>query len=188
MKMNDSWTLLPPRGEMERAFAAKDASYDGVFYVAVKTTGIFCRPSCPSKPKLENVEFFPSVSACLFAGYRPCKRCHPLHATGTPPDWVDTLISRVGGGLDARDESIHPVRRGAGGMEGMTTLARAVSGKQAGADRGKKLNVLQLRLGRTGWAAKDAGGFDGDIKHAVVAGVFGGKRSLHFTPWGQQGP
>jgi AraC family transcriptional regulator of adaptative response/methylated-DNA-[protein]-cysteine methyltransferase len=102
MKMNDSWTLLPSRGEMERAFAAKDASYDGVFYVAVKTTGIFCRPSCPSKPKLENVEFFPSVSACLFAGYRPCKRCHPLHATGTPPDWVDTLISRVEAAPDAR--------------------------------------------------------------------------------------
>jgi AraC family transcriptional regulator of adaptative response/methylated-DNA-[protein]-cysteine methyltransferase len=43
---------------MERAFAGKDASYDGVFYVAVKTTGIFCRPSCPSRPNLDNVEFF----------------------------------------------------------------------------------------------------------------------------------
>lgn len=102
MKMNDSWTLLPPRAEMERGFAAKDAGYDGVFYVAVKTTGIFCRPSCPSKPKLENVEFFPSVSACLFAGYRPCKRCHPLHANGTPPDWVNTLMARVEASPDAR--------------------------------------------------------------------------------------
>ena len=94
--------FVAPAGRMERAFAAKDVSYDGVFYVAVKTTGIFCRPSCPSKPKLENVEFFPSVSGCLFAGYRPCKRCHPLHANGTPPDWVDALISRVEAAPDAR--------------------------------------------------------------------------------------
>ncbi len=80
---------------MERAFAAKDSSYDGVFYVAVKTTGIFCRPSCPSQPRLENVEFFLSVKECLFAGYRPCKRCRPLEANGQPPEWVRELIARV---------------------------------------------------------------------------------------------
>ena len=100
--MNDSWNSLPPRPEMERAFAAKDAEYDGVFYAAVKTTGIFCRPSCPSKPNLENVEFFSSVKECLFAGYRPCKRCHPLNATGTPPAWVETLIKRVEASPDSR--------------------------------------------------------------------------------------
>ena len=93
--MNDLLTLLPPREEMERAFANKDASYDGVFYVAVKTTGIFCRPSCPSRPNRENVEFFSSIKECLFAGYRPCKRCHPLEANGAPPDWAKELISRV---------------------------------------------------------------------------------------------
>ncbi len=80
---------------MERAFASKDASFDGVFYVAVKTTGIFCRPSCPSRPNFENVEFFLSVKECLFAGYRPCKRCHPLEANGKPPEWARQLISRV---------------------------------------------------------------------------------------------
>lgn len=102
MKMNDTWTLMPPRAEMESAFAKKDASYDGVFYVAVKTTGIFCRPSCLSKPHLENVEFFASVKECLFAGYRPCKRCHPLNATGVPPDWVEALITRVESAPDSR--------------------------------------------------------------------------------------
>jgi AraC family transcriptional regulator, regulatory protein of adaptative response / methylated-DNA-[protein]-cysteine methyltransferase len=102
MKMNELWTSLPPRKELERAFGAKDASYDGVFYVAVKTTGIFCRPSCPSQPKLENVEFFASVKECLFAGYRPCKRCHPLEATGKAPDWVSELIRRVEQSPDAR--------------------------------------------------------------------------------------
>jgi AraC family transcriptional regulator of adaptative response/methylated-DNA-[protein]-cysteine methyltransferase len=87
---------------MERAFARKDAGYDGVFYVAVKTTGVFCRPSCPSRPNPENVEFFSSVKDCLFAGYRPCKRCHPLEANGKPPEWARELISRVEAAPDAR--------------------------------------------------------------------------------------
>src|SRR3974390_415917 len=95
MKENDLAGLLPTRGEMEHAFARKDAGYDGVFYVAVKTTGIFCRPSCPSRPNRENVEFFSSIKECLFAGYRPCKRCRPLEANGAPPDWAKELISRV---------------------------------------------------------------------------------------------
>ena len=102
MKMNELLPLLPPREEMERACVTKDASYDGVFYVAVKTTGIFCRPSCPSRPNLENVEFFASVKECFFAGYRPCKRCHPLEANGQPPDWARELISRVEAAPDAR--------------------------------------------------------------------------------------
>ena len=94
--------LGPGRAEMERAFARKDAGYDGLFYVAVKTTGIFCRPSCPSQPNPENVEFFPSVKECLFAGYRPCKRCHPLEATGKPPAWARQLIAQVQAAPDAR--------------------------------------------------------------------------------------
>ncbi len=87
--------LLPPRAEMERAFTRKDASYDGVFYAAVRTTGIFCRPSCPSRPKLENTEFFASVKECMFAGYRACKRCDPLAANGERPAWISELMERV---------------------------------------------------------------------------------------------
>jgi AraC family transcriptional regulator, regulatory protein of adaptative response / methylated-DNA-[protein]-cysteine methyltransferase len=81
--------------EMERAFYGKDASYDGVFYVAVRTTGIFCRPSCPARPKRENVEFFPSIRTAIFAGYRPCKRCCPTEVDGKPPPWVADLIKRT---------------------------------------------------------------------------------------------
>ncbi|PSM51158.1 XRE family transcriptional regulator [Chroococcidiopsis sp. CCALA 051] len=87
--------LLPSRAEMEQAACSKDASYDGVFFVAVRTTGIFCRPSCPARAKLENVEFFPTIRDAVLAGYRPCKRCHPLLAYGALPDWVTTLIQRV---------------------------------------------------------------------------------------------
>ncbi len=102
MKTNDLPMLSPTREEMERAFARKDGGYDGIFYVAVKTTGIFCRPSCPSQPNLENVEFFLSVKGCLFAGYRACKRCHPLEANGKPPEWAQELITRVEAAPDAR--------------------------------------------------------------------------------------
>lgn len=80
---------------MLRACRQHDAGYDGVFFMAVKTTGIFCRPSCPSRPNQENVEYFGSVKECLIAGYRPCKRCHPLETNGTPPAWVAKLMARV---------------------------------------------------------------------------------------------
>lgn len=88
MKANLTLALLPTRREMLQAFRGKKADYDGVFFVAVKTTGIFCRPSCPSRPHADNVEFFGSIRECLFAGYRPCKRCRPQAADGTPPEWV----------------------------------------------------------------------------------------------------
>ena len=94
--------LLPSRTEMERAAYSKDASYDGVFFVAVRTTGIFCRPSCPARAKLENVEFFPTIRDAVLAGYRPCKRCHPLLVYGALPDWVTTLMQRVESAPDAK--------------------------------------------------------------------------------------
>ena len=81
---------------MERAFLKSDASYDGLFFTAVKTTGIFCRPTCPAKKPLRvNLEFFGSAREALFAGYRPCKRCHPLNANGDRPEWVGDLLARI---------------------------------------------------------------------------------------------
>src|SRR5216684_1364225 len=87
---------LPPLKEMERAVNKRDASYDGIFFVAIRTTGIFCRPSCPSRPALpKNREFFASAKEALFAGYRPCKRCRPLETDGRPPEWVARLLGAV---------------------------------------------------------------------------------------------
>mgnify|MGYP001256755166 FL=1 len=61
-----------------RAVEARDARFDGRFFTAVKTTGIFCRPICPAPtPRRRNVEFFPSAAAAAAAGYRPCLRCRP---------------------------------------------------------------------------------------------------------------
>jgi AraC family transcriptional regulator of adaptative response/methylated-DNA-[protein]-cysteine methyltransferase len=93
--MSTATTLRPT--EMERAFFDQDASYDGVFVTGVRTTGVFCRPSCSArKPLRRNLEFFPTVKDALFAGYRPCRRCRPLEADGKPPDWVAGLLAAVG--------------------------------------------------------------------------------------------
>jgi AraC family transcriptional regulator of adaptative response/methylated-DNA-[protein]-cysteine methyltransferase len=87
---------VPSPREMEQAYRRRDASYDGVFFLAVRTTGVFCRPSCPArKPLSGNVEFFPSAREAVFAGYRPCKRCRPLETDGTPPEWVGKLLSTI---------------------------------------------------------------------------------------------
>src|SRR5262245_14403409 len=87
---------LPTISEMQRAIKNRDASYDGVFFVAVRTTSIFCRPSCPARPALpENRQYFPSAREALFAGYRPCKRCRPMHTNGRPPEWVGKLLAAV---------------------------------------------------------------------------------------------
>ncbi|MBI3721878.1 MAG: methylated-DNA--[protein]-cysteine S-methyltransferase, partial [Fimbriimonas ginsengisoli] len=81
--------------EMANAWRRRDAGYDGVFFFGVKTTGIFCRPSCPSRPKREHLEFFRSGGAAVRSGYRPCKRCRPELANGQPPEWIARLMTRV---------------------------------------------------------------------------------------------
>ena len=74
----------------ERARLSRDARFDGQFFVAVRTTGIYCRPICPAvAPKRENVSFYPSAAAACEAGYRPCLRCRPECAPGTPA-WSGT--------------------------------------------------------------------------------------------------
>ncbi|MBI4658571.1 MAG: bifunctional transcriptional activator/DNA repair protein Ada [Verrucomicrobia bacterium] len=80
---------------MERAWRTRDATYDGVFFVAVTTTGTFCRPSCSARPNREHLQFFRSVREAVSAGYRPCKRCRPELANGQPPGWVTALMGAV---------------------------------------------------------------------------------------------
>ena len=63
--------------EKTRIMLDKDSTFNGQFFVAVKTTGIVCLPSCPAKPMPKNVEFYDSLDDALSAGYRPCTRCKP---------------------------------------------------------------------------------------------------------------
>jgi len=68
-----------------RAVASRDARFDGWFFTAVRTTGIFCRPSCPARtPLRRNVEFHPSAASCVRAGFRACLRCRPDTTPGSP--------------------------------------------------------------------------------------------------------
>src|SRR6266700_2042588 len=68
-----------------RAVQSKDARFDGWFFTAVLTTGIYCRPSCPAvPPKPENMRFLPSAAAAQQAGFRACKRCRPDASPGSP--------------------------------------------------------------------------------------------------------
>jgi AraC family transcriptional regulator of adaptative response / DNA-3-methyladenine glycosylase II len=77
-------------GACYRALRTRDARFDGRFYTAVRTTGVFCRPICPARtPRPENCEFYPSAAAASEAGYRPCLRCRPEAAPGTPA-WLGT--------------------------------------------------------------------------------------------------
>ena len=81
----------------QQARLARDARFDGLFYVGVKTTGIYCRPICPAPlAKEQNVDYFASALAAAKAGYRPCLRCRPESAPGSPA-WCgsDTTLKRA---------------------------------------------------------------------------------------------
>lgn len=75
-----------------KALLERDNQYNGLFYVGVKTTGVFCHAICPArKPKFENCEFFYTAKEALFASYRPCKRCNPL----LPPNQQSSVIKHL---------------------------------------------------------------------------------------------
>lgn len=79
---------------MWKAVVSCDEAFDGQFFYAVKTTGIFCRPSCKSKtPKYENINFFPNVETAQEFGYRACKRCRPDLDSDTKP--IELIIEET---------------------------------------------------------------------------------------------
>ncbi len=188
MKMNE----LPPVAEMQRAFSERDASFDGVFYTAVTTTGVFCRPTCPArKPRPENVEFFPSARDALFAGYRPCLRCRPLEPAGATPDWLRPLIEEVEQKPEQRwtDQALRQnglepsrVRRWFKEQYGMTFHAY-----QRGMRLGQALG--RLRNGNSVTDAAFSAGYESlsgfyDLFQRVVGGSPAARRdspAVHFT-------
>ncbi|WP_059041472.1 bifunctional transcriptional activator/DNA repair enzyme AdaA [Paenibacillus rubinfantis] len=79
-----------------QALLEKKPEYEGVFYVGVKTTGVFCRPTCPArKPKFENCEFYETAKEALLASFRPCQRCRPLSHPNQVSDLVRQLVEAV---------------------------------------------------------------------------------------------
>src|ERR1700704_3641972 len=92
-----------------RAVKSKDSRFDGWFFTAVITTGIYCRPSCPVvPPKVENMRFYPSAAAAQQAGFRACKRCRPDASPGSPQwneraDLVARAMRLIADGVVDRD-------------------------------------------------------------------------------------
>jgi len=94
---------IPVADECWEAVVNQDASYDGQFVVAVKTTGIYCRPSCTARtPNRENVDFYPVPATAEANGYRACKRCHPkeTHPRDEQAERVQMLCDHIEANLE----------------------------------------------------------------------------------------
>jgi AraC family transcriptional regulator of adaptative response/methylated-DNA-[protein]-cysteine methyltransferase len=103
---------LPPLAEMQAAHRTRDAAYNGIFYLAIRTTGIFCRPTCPARPALpRNITYYATAKEALFAGFRPCKRCKPL-AQSEQPAWAVQLLADVEAQPDKRITEYQLKQRG----------------------------------------------------------------------------
>ena len=90
---------LPDHDTLYQALLDRDAAYDGQAYVGVTTTGVFCRLTCPARnPNSKNCIFYATAGECIEAGYRPCRRCHPLQ----PMAAADPAIGALLAALDAR--------------------------------------------------------------------------------------
>ena len=111
--MPTTYDLDPDR--CYRAVESKDRRFDGVFYTAVHTTGIYCRPSCPAvTPQRQNVEFFVTAAAAQDAGFRACRRCRPDLTPGSPEWDVDA---------DVAGRAMRMIADGVVEREGVTGLA-----------------------------------------------------------------
>jgi len=125
-----------------RAVEARDARFDGWFFTAVTTTGIYCRPSCPArKPKPENVRFFPSAAAAQAASFRACMRCRPDAVPGSP-EW-DARSDLVG-------RAMRLIADGVVDREGVAGLARRLGYTERHLHRRlvEKLGAGPLQLAR----------------------------------------
>ncbi len=99
--------------EKYNVLGTQDPSYEGLFITAVKTTGIFCRPSCRArKPKKENVVFFDTVKIALQHGFRPCKVCKPLEYLAETPEYITNLIEELHQDPNRRIKDSDLVERG----------------------------------------------------------------------------
>ncbi len=96
-----------------QAILDKDPAYNGLFYTAVKTTGIFCKPTCTArKPKKENVAFFTTAKEAMLHGYRPCKICSPLMDAEETPAYVSNVLQELSANPALKFKDYDLVKRG----------------------------------------------------------------------------
>ena len=151
-----------------RAARSRDARFDGRFFTAVKTTGIYCRPICPARtPLRKNVRFFACAAAAEEAGFRPCRRCRPDAAPGTPA-WngpsatvarAIRLIDR--GALDDGSADDLAARLGVGGRQLRRLFAEHLGTSPLLVARSRRAHFARALLDATAWpmarVAEEAG-------------------------------
>lgn len=99
--------------QMYQASYEKNSDFEGVFWMAVKTTGIFCRPTCTArKPKPENVEFFDNTKDAIQKGYRPCKVCKPLVNPDETPVEIQKLMDELSVNPETKFKDVDLIGRG----------------------------------------------------------------------------
>ncbi len=124
---------LPAQNILYSALLEKNSAFEGVFFFGVKTTGVFCRPTCTAKkPKAKNVVYFASTKEALDQGYRACRICSPMSLAGETPAWLETLFREINDtpdivlkATDLRSRNIDPacIRRWFKKHHGMTFQA-----------------------------------------------------------------
>ena len=152
---------LPSEERLYQALCERDPEFEGVFFFAVRTTGIFCRPTCPARnPRPENVSYFRCTADAVAAGFRPCQRCTPLAPSGERPAWLAELLAAVErdparrwSDDDVRELGLDPVRvrRWFKRHHGLTfhgyQRARRLSGAHARLQRGDEVTGTGLAAG-----------------------------------------
>src|SRR6266478_7508009 len=110
LQLTQNMPAIMNHPELWNAVLARDASRDGSFVFAVRSTGIYCRPSCPSRrPRREQVSFFQIPEAAEQAGFRACRRCHPRRARTDDPQIE--LVRQICHAIDEHDEEPTTLKR-----------------------------------------------------------------------------
>jgi AraC family transcriptional regulator, regulatory protein of adaptative response / DNA-3-methyladenine glycosylase II len=144
------------RTALDRARLSRDARFDGKFFIAVTTTGIYCRPVCPApSPKHVNVRYYSTAAAAAEAGFRPCLRCRPEAAPGTPA-WLGTsaVVRRAlrlihEGALDERSVEALALRVGVGPRHLDRLFARHVGASPLAVAQTRRLHFAKRLLDET---------------------------------------
>ena len=146
--MTQALSLPLPEAEALAAFARRDRSYDGRFVVGVRTTGIYCRPSCPARrPKPENMELYPDIPSAQAAGLRACKRCLPDDAM-LDRDAVRAALDAISGQGGPVPMSVLAERTGYSPDHLGRIFRRAVGLSPAGYGRALRLEHARDALGQ----------------------------------------
>src|SRR5512136_1181172 len=146
-------TSTTDRAALDRARRSRDPRFDGRFFVGVTSTGIYCRPICPApSPRDAHVRYFPTAAAAGDAGFRPCLRCRPEAAPGTPA-WLGTaaVVRRAlrlieGGALDEDSVEALAGRLGIGARHLLRLFVRHVGASPLAVAQTRRLHFAVCLL------------------------------------------